>query len=494
MNEELQSANEELRDLQGGAAVGQRGAADGQRRAEARARGARPRQQRPAEPLREHPDRHRLRRPRAADQEVHPGGGRDLPADRGRRRPADRRHRAPFPGRRPGGGHPGGAAHARHPGAPDSRRGGGLLVSPAHPALPDGRGRHRRRRRHLPRHHQLKRAEEERETLAAIVDSSQDGIIGKTLDGVITSWNAGAERLYGYSAREAVGRTLDLIVPPDQRSLMAAVFEKLRQGIRSSLSRPSAMRKNGERFDISLTFSPVRDAGGRLVGASGIDRDISDRKRAEEECGCRTDAARRGRPPQGRIPRHARPRAAQSARPHPQRLAPAAVPRPDRGAGEEGAAHDRAAGAPHDPPGGRPAGHRPRLAGEDPAPAGAARPRRDGPRHGRGPAARPGGRGSRGRPRPPRRAPLGRRGSDADLPDGGQRAEQRRQVHRAGRADHVRRAGAGARHRRRRGARHRHRHGAGAARPRLRAVQPGRARAGPRPRRARASASPWSRR
>ncbi len=130
---------------------------------------------------------------------------------------------------------------------------------------------------------ELKRVEGQRETLAAIVDSSQDGIIGKTLDGVITSWNAGAERLYGYSAREAVGRMLELIVPPDQRSLMAAVFEKLRQGIKVDPFETSRVRKNGERFDISLTFSPIRDAGGRLVGASGIDRDISDRKRAEEE-------------------------------------------------------------------------------------------------------------------------------------------------------------------------------------------------------------------
>jgi two-component system CheB/CheR fusion protein len=128
---------------------------------------------------------------------------------------------------------------------------------------------------------ELKRAEEQRETLAAIVDSSQDGIIGKTLDGVITSWNAGAERLYGYSAREAVGRTLDLIVPPDQRPLMAAVFEKLRQGLKVDPFETARVRKGGERFDISLTFSPVRDASGRLIGASGIDRDISDHKRAD---------------------------------------------------------------------------------------------------------------------------------------------------------------------------------------------------------------------
>ncbi|HEY0512605.1 MAG TPA: chemotaxis protein CheB [Thermoanaerobaculia bacterium] len=129
---------------------------------------------------------------------------------------------------------------------------------------------------------ELKAAEQEREQLAAIVDSSQDGIIGKTLDGVITSWNAGAERMYGHSAREAVGRTLDLIVPPDQRPLMSAVFERLRQGNKVEPFETARVRKNGQRFDISLTFSPVRDSGGRLVGASGIDRDISDRKRADQ--------------------------------------------------------------------------------------------------------------------------------------------------------------------------------------------------------------------
>ncbi len=136
---------------------------------------------------------------------------------------------------------------------------------------------------------ELKRAKEDRERLAAIVDSSQDGIIGKTLDGVITSWNAGAERMYGYSAREAVGRTLDLIVPPDQRPLMTAVFEQLRQGVKVAPFETARVRKNGERFDISLTFSPVRDASGKTVGASGIDRDITELKRAQAELQHRTE-------------------------------------------------------------------------------------------------------------------------------------------------------------------------------------------------------------
>ncbi|HSS49042.1 MAG TPA: PAS domain S-box protein, partial [Thermoanaerobaculia bacterium] len=129
---------------------------------------------------------------------------------------------------------------------------------------------------------QLKRAEEERERLAAIVDSSQDGIIGKTLDGIITSWNAGAERIYGYTAREAVGRSLDLIVPPDQQPVMAAVFERLRRGEKIEPFETVRVRKGGQRIDISLSFSPVRDSTGRVVGASGIDRDISERKRADE--------------------------------------------------------------------------------------------------------------------------------------------------------------------------------------------------------------------
>jgi len=129
---------------------------------------------------------------------------------------------------------------------------------------------------------ELKRAEEERSKLAAIVESSQDGIIGKTLDGTVTSWNAEAERMYGYTAREMIGRPIDLIVAPESRAQMAAVFEQLRRGERVEPFETVRLRKDGKRFDISLTFSPVHDAAGRLVGASGIDRDITDRKRAEE--------------------------------------------------------------------------------------------------------------------------------------------------------------------------------------------------------------------
>jgi two-component system CheB/CheR fusion protein len=129
---------------------------------------------------------------------------------------------------------------------------------------------------------ELDRANSDLQKLADIVASSQDGIIGKTLDGVVTSWNPGAERMYGYTAQEMIGRPIDVVVAPECREQMAAVFEQLRRGERVEPFETVRVRKDGGRFDISLTFSPVRDAAGRLVGASGIDRDISDRKRAEE--------------------------------------------------------------------------------------------------------------------------------------------------------------------------------------------------------------------
>jgi two-component system, chemotaxis family, CheB/CheR fusion protein len=129
---------------------------------------------------------------------------------------------------------------------------------------------------------ELKAAEEERSKLAAIVESSQDGIIGKTLDGIITSWNAGAERMYGYTAQEALGRSIEFIVAPDHVEQTRAVFQQLRQGIKVESFETARIRKDGRRLDISITFSPVYDSDGRLIGASGIDRDVSDRKRAEE--------------------------------------------------------------------------------------------------------------------------------------------------------------------------------------------------------------------
>ncbi len=117
--------------------------------------------------------------------------------------------------------------------------------------------------------------------LAAIVQSSDDAIIGKTLDGIITSWNAGAERIYGYSFDEVIGRDISMLVPPDQLSELQQMLERIRQGERVSHRETVRLRKDGERIHMSVTVSPIKDATGRLSGGSTIARDITDRRRAD---------------------------------------------------------------------------------------------------------------------------------------------------------------------------------------------------------------------
>ena len=120
-------------------------------------------------------------------------------------------------------------------------------------------------------------------SLAAIVDSSDDAIVSKNLDGVITSWNAGAERLFGYTAKEAVGQPITMIIPADRRSEETIILARLRQGERIDHFDTVRLRKDGTKLEISLTISPVRDAAGKIIGASKIARDITGRKRAERE-------------------------------------------------------------------------------------------------------------------------------------------------------------------------------------------------------------------
>lgn len=126
-----------------------------------------------------------------------------------------------------------------------------------------------------------KHAEEAQAWLAAIVDSSQDAIVSKTLDAVITSWNQGAERIFGYTAAEAIGRPITLIIPPERLDEEPAILERLRKGERVEHFETVRVAKDGRRIDISLTISPVRDSTGRIIGASKIARDITGRKRAE---------------------------------------------------------------------------------------------------------------------------------------------------------------------------------------------------------------------
>ncbi len=126
-----------------------------------------------------------------------------------------------------------------------------------------------------------KRAEEARARLAAIVESSEDAIISKTLDGVIRSWNAGAERLFGYSHQEAVGQPITLIIPPERQDEERGILERLCRGERVEHFETVRVSKDGRRLDISLTVSPVCDDIGHVIGASKIARDITERKRAE---------------------------------------------------------------------------------------------------------------------------------------------------------------------------------------------------------------------
>src|SRR6185436_19998654 len=117
--------------------------------------------------------------------------------------------------------------------------------------------------------------------LAAVVESSDDAIVSTTLDGVIRSWNAGAERIFGYTAAEAVGQPITLIIPPERHDEEPAILARLRRGERVEHFETVRVAKDGRRIDISLTVSPVRDADGRLIGASKVARDITQRKQAE---------------------------------------------------------------------------------------------------------------------------------------------------------------------------------------------------------------------
>ena len=128
-----------------------------------------------------------------------------------------------------------------------------------------------------------RRAEEERSLLATIVESSEDAIIGRTLDGTIISWNAGAERMFGYRAEEAVGRSFSILVPTTRMIELEEICEKVTRGKRVEHYETVRLRKDGRLVDISLTVSPIKDAGGALVGLSLIGRDVTDRNRVQAE-------------------------------------------------------------------------------------------------------------------------------------------------------------------------------------------------------------------
>jgi PAS domain S-box-containing protein len=119
--------------------------------------------------------------------------------------------------------------------------------------------------------------------LAAIVDSSDDGIVSKTLDGIIRSWNAGAQRIFGYTPEEAVGQPVLMLLPKDRKNEEAGILARLRAGERVDHFQSVRVTKDGRHLDVSLTISPVKDSRGRIVGASKIVRDITRDKQSERE-------------------------------------------------------------------------------------------------------------------------------------------------------------------------------------------------------------------
>ena len=124
---------------------------------------------------------------------------------------------------------------------------------------------------------------EDRFRLAAIVESSEDAIISKNLDGIITSWNAGAERLFGYTAEEIIGQPISQLMPPEHKNEMIEILGKIRTGQRVEHFESIRLTKNGERIPVSLSVSPIRNDTGRIIGAAKIARDITEQKKLQAE-------------------------------------------------------------------------------------------------------------------------------------------------------------------------------------------------------------------
>ena len=120
-----------------------------------------------------------------------------------------------------------------------------------------------------------KRAEEVAQRLASIVESSDDAILSKDLNGIITSWNQGAERLFGYSADEMIGKSVTLLIPAERQDEEPKILGRIRRGERIEHYETVRLRKDGSLIDISLSVSPIKGAGGKVIGASKIARDIT---------------------------------------------------------------------------------------------------------------------------------------------------------------------------------------------------------------------------
>src|SRR3954466_12921169 len=129
---------------------------------------------------------------------------------------------------------------------------------------------------------ELEQAELAQYYLAAIVESADDAIIGKTLDGIVTSWNKGAENLFRYTASEMIGRSVTILIPPQNPDEEPRILARIRRGERIAHYETQRVRKDGSIVEVALTVSPILDRTGKIIGASKIARDISERKKSEE--------------------------------------------------------------------------------------------------------------------------------------------------------------------------------------------------------------------
>jgi len=128
----------------------------------------------------------------------------------------------------------------------------------------------------------LRESEQRLRWLASIIESSDDAIVSKNLDGIITSWNRGAERVYGYTAEEVIGHSITIVIPQDRHSEEREILARIRRGEPVEHFETIRQRKHGSLIAVSLTISPVKNAEGKIVGASKIARDITERKRNDE--------------------------------------------------------------------------------------------------------------------------------------------------------------------------------------------------------------------
>ena len=128
----------------------------------------------------------------------------------------------------------------------------------------------------------LKRADHAAHLLASIVETSDDAIVSKDLNGIVTSWNRGAERVFGYTAEEMIGKSITALIPDGRHDEEPEILARIRRGERVEHYETVRQRKDGTLIDVSLTVSPVKDASGKIVGASKIARDVTEQKQAQE--------------------------------------------------------------------------------------------------------------------------------------------------------------------------------------------------------------------